>query len=244
MTDRLRFRGRSGSRPRARAAAAASRWTTTSSAIGSTGGLPHESARGGDLLGQPGRGRAEQPDHAARAGHRDRAVPELHGRVGLGPHPRRFPQLERGLAGQPARPAGPEEGELARAGQRRGSGTSSARRAAAATGPMSCPRCARSRASSVVANLVCTTDCSSANSSVITASAAAATGLSAVGGDRHRRRGPGHPGQQIQDLGRRPRPGQARPPGRSAVRRASRRRRTRRSRPARTPRAAPRRTGR
>ena len=54
------------------------------------------------------------------------------------------------------------------------------RRAAAAAGPMSSPRCARSRASSEVANLVCTTDCSSANSSAITAPAAVATGLSAA----------------------------------------------------------------
>ena len=43
---------------------------------------------------------------------------------------------------------------------------------------MSWPRLVRSRASSEVANLVCTTDSSSAKSSTMTASAPAATGVS------------------------------------------------------------------
>ena len=74
---------------------------------------------------------------------------------------------------------------------------------------MSSPRCASSSASSVVANLVCTTDCSSAKSSPMTASAAAAaTGvagsavISTFGTDR-----PAAPASS-QDLGRRAGPGQ------------------------------------
>src|SRR5215831_2904013 len=62
--------------------------------------LPGHAARGGHLGGQPVRGGAQQPDHAARPGDRDRAVPVLHGRVGLGPHPGRLAQFERRLVGQ------------------------------------------------------------------------------------------------------------------------------------------------
>ena len=70
-------------------------------------------ARGRDLLAEPVGRRAEQPDDAALAGDRDRAVPELHGRVGLRPHAGRLAQLKRGLVGQAVGPAVAEKGELA-----------------------------------------------------------------------------------------------------------------------------------
>jgi hypothetical protein len=74
---------------------------------------PGQAAGRRDVVEQPLGSGPEQPHDAAGVGHGDRAVPELHRGIGLGPHGRRLAQLERRLVGQAVGPAGAEEGELA-----------------------------------------------------------------------------------------------------------------------------------
>ena len=93
MTDRVRLRGRSGSRPRARATAAASRCTRTSSASGSSAAYQATPPAAATSAGRARPARVPSSHTTLPgAGHRDRTVPVFHGRVGLGPHPGRLAQ--------------------------------------------------------------------------------------------------------------------------------------------------------
>ena len=204
MIDRLRCRGRSGSRPRAAAADQAQPVHPDQVGQRVVSRCSNVRAGGPHLLGQPVRNVAERPGHPARRGDADRPVPVLHGRVRLGPELGRLAQLERRLVGQPDRPAATQEAHLlgvgaARAAARPRPRPSTAR--ARPPAPRSAPRWARNRARVLVANRVCTTDRSSTSSSSTTRCASSAIGAPAVRRDRGDGRSGAQVAQHLQHLG-------------------------------------------
>ena len=160
--------GCGGCQGRARAACAsaiASRWARTSEASGSASGVEQRRPGRADV-GRRGRGRAHPWGRRAcgASASGDRAVPVLHGGVRLAPRAGRLAQLERGLVRQPHRPAPAEEVEAVEARRGRPGAAARARpRPPRPRAPCRCPGVRSSSTSAAVANLVCTTERSSAN---------------------------------------------------------------------------------
>ena len=158
-TERVRWRGWSGSRPRASASATAVRWISTSSAMGSSSPTRTVAPVARDVVGHGRVGGAQDPDQAGGAGEADRSVAVFHRGVALGVGLGGLAELERRLVRDPDRPAVAQEDEVVEGGrvvgQRHRDRALGVRERRA---PSSSPRWARSNASAVVAKRVCTTD--------------------------------------------------------------------------------------
>ena len=94
-TERVRFRGWSASSPRASASVTAHRWTSTSSAIGSSDAIRTDAPVASASSATFGSGDPISQTSCVREA--DGSVPVLHRRVRLGVELRRLAQLERAL---------------------------------------------------------------------------------------------------------------------------------------------------